>query len=119
MEYRDVEVDWCPACKGLWLERGELGLLIAGDPATEARLGLVPGARSQRCCPRCGDRMREERIESASVTADRCPHGHGLWFDAGEVQAIINTVGDRAEVAALSDFYESLFGASSTQGERK
>ncbi len=28
-----VEIDWCPSCKGVWLERGELDKIIerAGD----------------------------------------------------------------------------------------
>lgn len=113
LEYRDIEVDWCPICKGLWLDRGELGLLLHGDPAGDAVLELKPGARGQRRCPRCGDRMREAVSEEAGVTLDRCPHGHGLWFDAGEVQTLVNAV-EPAGFAKLSDFYESLFGASST-----
>ena len=30
-----VEIDWCPSCKGVWLERGELDTLIdlAARPA--------------------------------------------------------------------------------------
>lgn len=118
LEYHGVEVDWCLDCKGLWLDQGELGLLMAGDPAAEVRLALRSGARSKRRCARCGDHLREARIAAADVTVDQCPHGHGLWFDAGEVQAIINSVGDQAEIAKLSDFCESLFGASFTQGER-
>ena len=118
LEYRKVEVDWCPACRGLWLDEGELGLLLRGDPAAHPRLNFTPGARTTRKCPSCGDRMREARAERAGVTVDQCVRGHGLWFDAGEVRAIINAVCEPGEMAALSDFYESLFGASSTQGDK-
>ncbi len=114
LEYRDVEVDWCPGCHGLWLDRGELGILLRGDPAADADIPLEPGARTKRRCPSCGDRMREARAIGTPVTLDVCPHDHGWWFDAGEVKAVINSVGDEKTVAALSDFYESLFGHLST-----
>lgn len=114
LEFRDVEVDWCPACRGLWLDRGELGILLRGDPAADADIPLESGARSELRCPSCGDRMREASATVAPVSLDVCPHGHGWWFDAGEVEAVINSVGDAESVAALSDFYESLFGRLST-----
>jgi Zn-finger nucleic acid-binding protein len=116
LEYRDVEVDWCPACRGLWLDRGELGVLMRGDPAADAEIPLTPGARSARRCPSCGIRMREARVEGTNVTLDACPRGHGWWYDAGEVKAVIDSIGDLEAVAALSDFYESLFGHLLTEG---
>ncbi len=116
LEYRGVEVDWCPVCKGLWLDRGELGILMRNDPAAETAIPLEPGLRSRRRCPSCGDRMREARVAGTPILLDVCPHGHGWWFDAGEVQAVINSVCDAEAVAALSDFYESVFGVELTQG---
>jgi uncharacterized protein len=38
-ERRSVEIDYCPACRGVWLDRGELDKLIALEadiPATSA-----------------------------------------------------------------------------------
>jgi uncharacterized protein len=34
-----VEIDWCPSCKGVWLERGELDKIIerAGDDDDDDR----------------------------------------------------------------------------------
>lgn len=110
LEYRGVEVDWCPACKGLWLDHGELGVLMSGDPAADAAIPLVTGARTERRCPACGDRMHEAQVAGAGITLDLCPHGHGWWFDEGEVQAVIQSVAGERVVSDLSDFYESLFG---------
>jgi uncharacterized protein len=40
-----VEIDWCPTCKGVWLERGELDKLIEQASAADAapvRAAAVP-----------------------------------------------------------------------------
>jgi Zn-finger nucleic acid-binding protein len=47
-ERQGVEIDYCPQCRGVWLDRGELDKLIARDtaaaPAHRAAGGL-PAAR--------------------------------------------------------------------------
>ena len=30
-ERTNIEIDYCPTCRGVWLDRGELDKLIAGD----------------------------------------------------------------------------------------
>jgi uncharacterized protein len=36
-ERQSIEIDYCPACRGVWLDRGELDKLIArGDDAPPA-----------------------------------------------------------------------------------
>ncbi len=37
-----VEIDWCPSCKGVWLERGELDKLI--DQAEASMTSSPPGS---------------------------------------------------------------------------
>ena len=45
-ERQGVEIDYCPACRGVWLDRGELDKLIA---VSEARSAPQPsGAASQQ-----------------------------------------------------------------------
>lgn len=44
-----VEIDWCPSCKGVWLERGELDKLIdlaspAAPPPAPAPAPAAPAA---------------------------------------------------------------------------
>ena len=114
LEYRDIEMDWCPACRGAWLDRGELGLLLHGDPAAEPALVIQTGRAETRRCPRCEGFMRQAEIDRTGVVVDSCPHGHGIWFDAGEIRAVINAVSDEPGLADLSDFCEGLFGAAST-----
>ena len=68
-----VEIDWCPSCKGVWLERGELDKLIdlAAAPAamtpaapvsTAASMPASAGAPSpqpQYAAPRPPERRRD------------------------------------------------------------
>ncbi len=45
-ERQGVEIDYCPSCRGIWLDRGELDKLLekASGPAVDA----VPPARVAR-----------------------------------------------------------------------
>ena len=35
-ERQGIEIDYCPQCRGVWLDRGELDKLIAGGQQTAA-----------------------------------------------------------------------------------
>lgn len=37
-----VEIDWCPQCKGVWLERGELDKLIDLNTEATERYAAAP-----------------------------------------------------------------------------
>jgi len=42
-ERQGVEIDYCPQCRGVWLDRGELDKLIALSPVAQApRQGMSP-----------------------------------------------------------------------------
>ncbi len=41
-----VEIDYCPACRGIWLDRGELDKLL--DKAATAAAPAAPAARNHR-----------------------------------------------------------------------
>jgi uncharacterized protein len=36
-ERQGIEIDYCPTCRGVWLDRGELDKLIAGGSGGEER----------------------------------------------------------------------------------
>jgi Zn-finger nucleic acid-binding protein len=93
LEHELVEVDFCPACKGVWLDAGELELLF-GD--AEACAGVLAGGEAacgegRRRCPRCRARMSQCTTSGTpAVTYDRCPKDHGLWLDAGELESVLS-----------------------------
>ncbi|MCB9760488.1 MAG: zf-TFIIB domain-containing protein [Alphaproteobacteria bacterium] len=101
-----VEVDRCPECKGVWLDAGELEALEAlhahdldGKPA-EAILSdgetvslAYKMAQQKRMptglCPVClTDLVHSEDEMGSQVIVDACPHGHGLWLEAGELDTL-------------------------------
>jgi Zn-finger nucleic acid-binding protein len=59
-ERRSIEIDYCPDCRGVWLDRGELDKLIAQDAAN----GEAPSAsRAGRDDHRDREREREHSYE--------------------------------------------------------
>jgi len=123
LEYELVEVDYCPRCCGVWLDSGELALIGERAGALRADLllalekqgsGLGRGAVTRRC-PVCRKRLQTVRCEPPSpIEVDRCPRGDGLWFDRGELAAVVKAAGgDQANL--LARFFSQL-GASKTQG---
>jgi Zn-finger nucleic acid-binding protein len=125
LELEGVEIDHCLSCGGTWLDTGELDRIaeIAGAPSVDlARLvsGAREGKRTRRRCPRCPAKLREIPLPGdPPVLADRCPRGHGLWFDRGEMVAAIRArAGERQAVVArfFADLYRSELEAV-TEGE--
>ncbi len=118
-----VEIDHCAGCRGTWLDSGELETLclLSGSPAgglTAALHAVRDGRRTSRRCPRCPRRLRAIQAgPSPSVILDRCPRGHGLWFDRGEMEEVMGafTAGEEGVVAG---FFAELFRheRSSRQG---
>ena len=97
LEVEDVELDVCVHQHGLWFDVQELGQLFekCGVPEDlqdlENRLEKLPHAGPRRYCPRCGGRMEPVRAPNTPDTLilDRCPRGDGLWFDRGELEALL------------------------------
>jgi len=95
LEYEEVEVDYCVECHGVWLDAGELELLFGGRALAEGFMTAgspekhAPG-EAARLCPACDALMEKETTDGcAPVTYDFCKAGHGMWFDKGELLAVV------------------------------
>lgn len=113
-----VEIDRCLDCGGTWLDAGELDQIGALAGVEHGRLteALEKGGgekHGERRCPRCPGKLRVVKLEG--VELDRCPHGHGLWFDAKEIETLIAAFkeGEEGRVAA---FLGELLGAAPKKG---
>ena len=113
-----VEIDRCLDCGGTWLDAGELDQIgsLAGVPPGRLSEALEKGGgetHGGRRCPRCPGKLRVIHVEK--VELDRCPHGHGLWFDAKEIESLVSAFkeGEEGRVAA---FLGELLGAGRTKG---
>jgi Zn-finger nucleic acid-binding protein len=91
LEVDRVEVDHCVGCGGTWLDAGELELLLDGAGNRDDVLAGMTPARvdeTARLCPICEKQMT--KVQSGDVVLDRCGRGDGVWFDSGELHAVID-----------------------------
>lgn len=103
VERHSVEVDWCPECRGLWFDGGELRLLgktlgVAAQAPDFSDFSDLPAASSEeqsRRCPRCRGKMDKVSAgeDQSPTLVDRCPSGDGLWFDKGELGQVLGRMG--------------------------
>ncbi|HEX6187151.1 MAG TPA: zf-TFIIB domain-containing protein [Pyrinomonadaceae bacterium] len=95
----------CERCGGLWLEVAAFEKICADREHQAAVLGLAsPVTRHQLDagsgeikvryfpCPQCGQLMNRMNFARCSgVIVDVC-RGHGIWFDASELRAVIEFI---------------------------
>ena len=100
LELEGVEIDYCTDCGGIWLDAGELELLLNEPDKAKHMLGSFKidtvSTERIRKCPICDKKMQKIVVGSSKPTLliDKCRRGDGLWFDKGELQDIF----DRAEL---------------------
>lgn len=91
-----LEVDSCRSCEGFWFDARELSRFLESatlkqtfhwDDKQRKGEASFTISTSTRQCPRCADNMVERLF--GGVTLDRCPGCGGLWFDGGELQAVV------------------------------
>ncbi len=96
VEYQHIELDFCPDCRGVWFDEGELELMlesahIGGKILDDIR--HLPEAKTEekpRKCPICHQLMAKNSIGTQPpLLIDSCHRGDGLFFDGGEVQQLI------------------------------
>jgi len=106
LEFELIEIDYCPDCRGVWLDSGELELIGERAGALQgellAALDRQEGKRARgpekRRCPVCRKVLRCTSSRGKNpIVLDRCPVQHGLWFDKGELQAVVAAAGAGAD----------------------
>lgn len=96
VERNDIELDYCPKCKGIWFDADELELLAETldksieipDIRTLPRYAVDEAPRKS---PRTGKKMDKVNLgdDEHQIIIDRDPRGLGLWFDQGELGGVI------------------------------
>ena len=113
----DVEIDYCTDCGGIWLDTGELEMLLGGPEKAKQLLdSFKPDYKpveQPRKCPICDKKMLKIIVGSSepNMIIDKCRRGDGLWFDRGELQHIVN----RAELDKdnkIRELLADMFGHS-------
>jgi len=109
VEYKEIELDLCPDCGGVWFDRGELDLLMPAEGALDASPAQTEEAG--RPCPLCARTMAKLRIgPGRRVLVDSCAVC-GLWFDRHEVEDLSrDLVEHNMDVdPALAEFLGGMF----------
>jgi hypothetical protein len=115
LEHEQVEIDYCPGCGGVWLDAGELELLLDAPDEARRLLGAIaqnpPPAGTPRRCPICRKKMVEVRIGTAEppLLIDECTRHHGLWFDKNELEEVIKSAGSD-KVQKIQTLFAGIFG---------
>ena len=95
LELAEVEVDYCTGCKGVWLDAGELEMLLGNDGKAKMLISSfskdTSGSEKPKQCPICDKKMEKIIVgqEKPTLLIDRCSKSDGLWFDNGELNNII------------------------------
>ncbi len=107
-ELDEVETDYCTECSGIWLDAGELEILLEDADKARRLMDSFQPARTDeapRSCPICRKSMKKVLIGHGqqAVLIDRCAKSHGLWFDRGELMDVLRQGGfdPEGKVAAL------------------
>ena len=95
LELKGVEIDYCTECGGIWLDEGELELLLEDSQEKDQvlhNLTVVKNVSEElRRCPVCRKAMEKVicGLGEKKVMIDRCKNYHGLWFDKGELDDVL------------------------------
>ena len=109
-ELEQVEIDHCHSCAGIWLDTGELELLLGDQPEPLDMMAVTSSEKRYRC-PICHSRMEKVRLadDETSPLLDRCTNGHGIWFDADELHKVI---GNRDFKNPIAKLLREMFGST-------
>jgi len=94
LELEQIEIDYCVSCEGIWLDSNELELLLDDEDAYNRVIAagklLERTSEKKRRCPLCRKKMNKIQVgDEPKITYDACPRGEGIWFDRGELEAVI------------------------------
>lgn len=100
MSFRDVQLDDCPQCGGIWFDDGELKKLrglcdqlsfhALEDKAVPDR-NVVAKESAVKLCPTCEERLTPYRyMYSSDVLLDECDDCFGVWVQDGELEKMAN-----------------------------
>ena len=96
-KFKDIDVDHCPQCKGLWLEFHELDQLEDHSMDSDDSKGMLEYARreSDISCPHCDELMETFNYRAHNLPIDHCTNEHGYWLDEGEEKKVLDIMKQR------------------------
>lgn len=82
-----VEVDYCPACGGIYFDEGEVGAVLQLSKDIPNYKDLLAAAPASCPCPGCKATMKDVRyVPDKDLHVDLCEACGGVWMDRGEIR---------------------------------
>lgn len=94
LELDKIEVDYCTSCRGIWLDEGELELLLQDSEEKDKLLNSFrvdkTSIEKSVKCPICFRKMDKVLCgDKNKITFDECTLKHGLWFEKNELRTVV------------------------------
>ena len=94
LELEEIEIDYCTECEGIWLDGGELELLLEEASEKEELVSSFnvddSSSETKIRCPICLKKMEKIFVgKENKILLDRCRNNHGLWFNKGELYDVV------------------------------
>ena len=90
MTKQGVEVDYCPHCEGVWLDKNEIYHFTRVPTYLKAKIeeAMKSKKASSRISPIFGRPMVELPILEGEINIDYCPESEGIWLDKDEINML-------------------------------
>lgn len=117
LELDQIEIDHCLSCGGIWLDAGELELLLETETDRLRLLSLLTEDNKVKeksyPCPICSKKMKKVFVgEERKILIDKCKKNHGLWLDKGELESVIE-LGSQNSDSKIINLIKQMFETSS------
>ena len=113
-KYKDIELDRCPQCQGVWFGQGELEKAKGeSDPLIDwihvdlfRDIELFHTAMSEKKCPKDDSVLHEVRYDGSEIYIEACPECKGVWLDPGEYKKIVAFLRDQIFTETAGEYVE-------------
>lgn len=116
LELNNVEIDHCITCGGIWLDSGELEILLNGLNNKNTLLTSFKTRMSSseplKKCPNCFKKMQvvSYGTKPEEVIVDKCIQDCGIWFDRHELFKLIEMGGlDNENKNSIRNLLSNIF----------
>lgn len=90
MTRQGIEIDFCPQCDGIWLDKNEIYLFTRVPTYLKAKIDEAIKSKkdSTRLSPIFSRPMVELPILDGQINIDYCPESEGFWLDKHEINML-------------------------------
>lgn len=116
MEYENIELDFCPDCLGVWLDAEELQWILESQFDERSIFTKNTVDETKKKCPRCQTYMQKVSLpQNDKIVYDICPENHGIWFDRGELENLIQNLPEFPGALSFLQWLKTIFHYQSGQ----